>query len=483
MNTEANSIEKIKENYDVLVVGAGIVGAGVFRDLALHGVSTLIIDKKDFSSQTSRYSSKMLHGGIRYLENMDFKLVWEALHEKNLWIKLAPHLVIEKRFYLPIFKTSPRPLWMIRAGLKLYDFLSGGQNTPSSSINAKELEKVLPGINPKGLKGAGIYSDAIMDDLKLTLEVIYDGLKEPNQSAINHCSIIKVNRFCDQDSQYCEVTLQDELTSKTKVIKVKDIVFCTGPFTDQLLPSLGIEWTSKLLPSKGSHIWISHKELPIKSPMVITGNDGRVIFVIPHELKILVGTTEVPIDEELFDPKASDEEIDYLLKALNEYFPSFEPNRSKVLGSFAGIRPLVKEDGSDRGKTSREHKDYQPCENIYVLIGGKYTTFRTMAHDITSKLLDKYSIAFSPKKTMRPLRQKSLIGHQDWHKTSIQNGELKTELMQKVPLINENELVRCEQDLVNRIFPWPDLEGKDKLLQEIINQSREQLSKKWTNPS
>ena len=169
----------------VLIVGGGIVGAGVFRDLSLHGIDSIIIDKKDFSSQTSQSSSKMLHGGIRYLENFDFSLVWEALHEKNLWLKTAPHLCRDSSFYLPAFKESKRPLWMLKIGLFLYDFLSGFQNSPHEILNKEKTIKNRPLLNSKNLKGSGLYYDGLMDDIKITLEVIYDGLKSPNARAMN----------------------------------------------------------------------------------------------------------------------------------------------------------------------------------------------------------------------------------------------------------------------------------------------------------
>ena len=142
------------KHYKSVVIGGGIVGAGIFRDLAVHGVETLLIEKKDFSSQTSERSSKMLHGGIRYLENMDFALVFEALHEKNLWLKLTPHLAQEVPFYLPVFKDSKRPLWMIRIGMFLYDFLSSFQNTPFKIKSAKEVSAEIPELKTTGLSGA-----------------------------------------------------------------------------------------------------------------------------------------------------------------------------------------------------------------------------------------------------------------------------------------------------------------------------------------
>ena len=167
-----NKVKNLSDSqdfYHTVIIGGGIVGAGIFRDLSLHNSDTLLIEKGDFSSQTSSKSSKMLHGGIRYLENFDFKLVFEALHEKNLWLKLAPHLCYEQGFFLPIHKNSKRPLWMIKIGLFLYDLLSQFKNRPHKMFSKDEIIQKFPQINPEGLSGGGLYYDGVMDDFKITL--------------------------------------------------------------------------------------------------------------------------------------------------------------------------------------------------------------------------------------------------------------------------------------------------------------------------
>ena len=164
------------KHYDVVIVGGGINGCGLLRDLALNGVKALLIDKGDYSAQTSQGSSKMLHGGIRYLENFDFGLIQEALEEKNLWLKLTPHLCFEREFYLPLYRYSKYTPWMLEAGLIIYDFLSHFQNRPHQMLNAEETMKLLPSIDSKGLKGSGKYYDGIVDDAKLSLECLYDAL-------------------------------------------------------------------------------------------------------------------------------------------------------------------------------------------------------------------------------------------------------------------------------------------------------------------
>lgn len=430
------SLTTIDNHYPVLIVGGGIVGAGIFRDLSLHNIKTLIIDKCDFTSQTSQSSSKMLHGGIRYLENMDYKLIKEALEEKNLWLKLTPHLAQERRFYLPVYEDSLRPLWQIKIGLFLYDLLSLFRNTPHGQATKEECLTSFPELKGSELTGAGFYYDAVVDDARLTLECIYDGLLNQECHGLNYVSLTSVKY---QDSLY-HVTLGDELTKKSKTVTCEQLVFATGPFTDKLLGQLDyINWQPKLLPSKGSHLWLDRDAISITHPMVLTPKDGRVIFVIPNDEAILVGTTEC--DEEVsFNQVPSPNEIDYLLSNINSFFDKAQVSKEQIIGMFAGTRPLVKEPGASRGKTAREHQIYQPHSRTFVIIGGKYTTFRTMASELVSLLLRQRRQAYDPAKTLAPLRQESHITHK--------NSDQVTE--EDLNIIIEQELVRKKEDIIHR---------------------------------
>lgn len=406
-----------KTHYKTIVIGGGIVGAGIFRDLALHGIETLLIEKKDFSSQTSQRSSKMLHGGIRYLENMDFALVFEALHEKNLWLSLTPHLAHEVPFYLPVFKDAKRPLWMIRLGMFLYDFLSSFKNTPYRVLTTSKVLSKIPFLKKAGLSGAGVYYDGIMDDAKITLEVIFDALKESCADALNYTEVTTVTNEQNKNIIHCKNIKTNELFSYS----CDQVIYALGPFTDRFLKTIPLyHWKDVLLPSKGSHLWISIKDLPLEVPIVMTTKDDRVIFVIPHGDQVLVGTTEVPFEGDYSDVVPSSAEINYLLLALNDYFPSLKLNSDHILSSFAGIRPLIHEEGlGSLGKTSREHKIFQPRNNAYVIAGGKYTTFRVMGQDITRDICHKYGKSYNCDYSLHPLRQKSVIAPFEWKVPSL----------------------------------------------------------------
>lgn len=407
MNEKFLPLSKARQQVSVLIVGGGIVGAGTLRDLALHNIDCMLVDKKDFASQTSSKSSKMLHGGIRYLETHDFALVWEALHEKNLWSALTPHLCKEQAFYLPIYKNSLRPKWMIKLGLFLYDLLSSFENTPHQILNTKQVQEHLQGLKAQDLLGAGVYHDVYMDDVKLCLENIYDALCEKQAQAFNYVALEKIRAHKNGHI----ATLKDQITGEEKEVFARHIVMALGPFSDQVLAKvLPGGWRPRLLPSKGSHLWLKKEALNLKGPLLLTPQDGRVIFVMPWEKAILVGTTEVAPHENFFDVKASKAEVDYLFKALKEYFPNAQLESSDILSSFAGIRPLVKEDmEAGLGKTAREHKVIRPHPSIHVIMGGKYTTFRKMVQESVKCICHDLDKSYFSDKTIRPLRAPSAV--------------------------------------------------------------------------
>jgi glycerol-3-phosphate dehydrogenase len=424
----------VSDQYDVVIVGGGINGCGLLRDLALNGVSALLIEKGDFSSQTSQGSSKMLHGGVRYLENFDFALVQEALEEKNLWLKLAPHVCFEREFYVPLYNFSKYRPWMLGIGLFLYDFLSHFQNKPFGILNKEKTLKEIPSLRPQGLLGAGRYFDGIVDDAKLALECLYDALLEPGIDALSYHEVVNVDEHV--------VTYKNRM-GETNSVRGKIIVYTTGPFTDKLLPKLGIPWTPKLVPSKGIHLWLKPGTVEANGSVVLTTKDNRVVFVIPQRDAILVGTTETPIDQDMFNIKATEREVKYLLGILKEYFPGADVSEKNIISTFAGVRPLVREEGSHEalGKVSRFHKIFRPNAHSYVILGGKYTTFRRMNQELASEIVPRLGRIYNPNATMEPLRQRSIVP------TFGKKPEMTLELIKKI--INE-EHVTTYDDLIKR---------------------------------
>ena len=427
------------KTYDVVIVGGGINGCGLLRDLALNGVSSLLIEKGDFSSQTSQGSSKMLHGGIRYLENFDFGLVQEALEEKNLWLKLTPHLCFEREFYLPLYNYSKYRPFMLKTGLFLYDFLSHFQNRSHAMLSAKETLEKIPSLDPKGLLGAGKYYDGIVDDAKLSLECLYDALLEPCAEALSYHEVTSVHK---KEDGY-EVTYQSVVNPQQETVKAKFVVFTTGPFTDKLLPQLNIPWTPQLVPSKGIHLWLKKDSIESHGSVVLTTRDNRVVFVIPQRDSILVGTTETPVDMDMFNIKATQKDVEYLLGVLNQYFSSADLTHDSIISTFAGVRPLVREEGTNEslGKVSRFHKIFRPDDKTYVLLGGKYTTFRRMNQELAQEIVPRLGKRYQPNLTLNSLRQKSI------YPTFGKKPELTLPMIKK---IIQTEHVTTFEDLVKR---------------------------------
>ncbi len=436
--------------YDVIIVGGGINGAGVYRDLSLHGVSTLLLEKGDFASQTSQSSSKMLHGGIRYLENYDFGLVKEALHEKNLWLKIAPHLACEKAFYLPNYKESKYPLWMVRVGLQMYDFLSSFENSPYRILNQAKTLAEIPELKKTGLNGSGVYYDAIVSDAQLTLESIYDGSLEKNSKALNYFEVVA----CEQSATGWKVKAVDRLNQRAEhFFECKELVFTAGPFTDKLLNNLAtIPWKNQLLPTKGIHIWVDKEYFPLKHPVVLQTTDNRIIFVIPDQESVLVGTTESVTEEEFFNIQATNAEIEYLLSNLNEFFPESKIETKHILSHYAGIRPLVKDESRGPHATSRKHKVFKVFDNVHIILGGKLTTFRAMCRDISEPIIKKQKLKYNPHLSMNPFRQKSVF---PLFEKVIPTAET---ILQSA----KTEQIRTLKDLINRRMYIPNINHWEK---------------------
>ena len=442
--------EKLEgEHFQIAIIGGGIVGSGLFRDQALHGLKSVIIEQSDFNSQTSAGSSKMLHGGIRYLENFDFALVFEALKEKNLWLKNAPHATKEIPFFLPVYKHSKWPLFFVRIGLFLYDLLSLFRNSPHKSFNREETATRLWGIKTQGLKGSGMYYDGIVDDHKLGLDCIYDALNNKTCTALNYTKLI---RYRKKDGIF-HLELMDTLTNSKTHITADHIQFATGPFTDIAMKELGIPWSPIILPSKGTHLWLKKDALKIDQAMVLQTKDSRVIFVIPQRGAILVGTTEIPLAEHepILDIKPSPQEIEYLLEVLNEYFPKENLGHEAILSSFCAVRPLVKT-GESSEKVSRNHKIYKIENNVYVIAGGKYTTFRKMAEDLNKKSFKDLGLKYNKELSKSKFKTTSII------KNAIED-DIDSESLEK---ILHKEMVRTREDLIKRRLSLTSYDNLDE---------------------
>ena len=394
--TRAKNLERLEsETYDFLIVGGGITGAGVAWDAASRGYKVALIEKDDFAQGTSSKSSKLVHGGLRYLENYEFHLVHEALTERTYLLEFAPHLVRPLPFYMPVYRDSPHSSYLLSAGMWFYDILSLFR-APAlhQRISAGASIRLIQGIKKEGLVCTFKYFDASMWDDALVLDVL---VKAHEMGAVI-CSRAKaVESIHDKSGNIREMWIQDEFTKKRKKVKFKRLIVCAGVWTDEVGRMLDKnKWVDWLAPSRGVHLVFDWKRIPVPGAVTMQIGDGRIAFVIPrHDYGpgvTIVGTTDGPITlspDHIEDESAAiAEDRQYLLELLNQYFPDLKLKNEDILNHYIGIRPLVNpnrnksEGAKNLQKVSREHTiDHGPGDSVMVA-GGKYTTFRKMAEEI-----------------------------------------------------------------------------------------------------
>lgn len=366
--------------FDVAIIGGGINGCGIARDAAGRGLSVLLVEQGDLASGTSSYSSKLIHGGIRYLENYDFRLVRESLRERERLLKNAPHLVRPMRFVIP-HVASMRPAWMVKIGIRLYDFLSGGSVLPRSRV--LDLAADPAGVPLRMSAGVGFeYSDCVTDDARLVIANAIDA-RERGADIRPRTRLVSARRI----GKRWEVVIEEDAARKTLFARV--LVNAAGPWAERVIGTL-IEGVApvKLRLVKGSHI-VYPRLYSHDRAYVLQSDDRRIVFVIPFgEKYTLIGTTDVEISGDPGKAAASAEEIEYLCRLASQFFKAAtEPSR--VVWTFAGVRPLIDSGGS----ASRATREYQIVadgggENALLLslIGGKLTAFRAMSEDVVNRL-------------------------------------------------------------------------------------------------
>lgn len=369
------------EVFDVLVLGGGITGAGIALDAALRGFRVALIDKGDFASATSSLSSKLIHGGLRYLEHGDVRLVYEALHERGRLLHNAPHLVRPLSFLIPFYDGSRVPPWKWRLGLTVYDLLAGQSNVHRSlPLSAAQLLRRCPELVQQRLRGGASYADAQMDDARLCLAVI--------RTAVLHGAVVanyvEAIRFDRREGNLAAVQARDVLGRREIQIRARQIVNATGPWVDDVLGRAGDASGSHLRPTKGVHLVLPDRRLH-QALLLLHPADGRVFFVIPWLGKTLVGTTDTLTEEGPDGLSVTEAEIGYLLEGFNACLqPPAEP--TEVLNAFAGLRPLIRARPGEPSKLSREFQLFRSPSGLLSIAGGKYTTYRHMAQVVVDEV-------------------------------------------------------------------------------------------------
>ncbi len=382
--------ELAQRNYDLLVVGGGINGAGVAREAALRGLSVLLVDKADWGFGASSRSTKLVHGGLRYLERLETDLVGESLRERGQLLKtMAPHLVRPLPFLLPVYSGDARPGWKIRLGLWIYDFLAWRGNGLIKRHRWMDKTAALglaPSLRQKGLQGAAVYWDAQMNDARLVLENVLDA-ERAGAKALNYCRLKSAHQLGDGDVR---VRLRDEDAEIEVEVKARLMILAAGAWTDQALTLLGRNGPKpSLRPTKGVHL-VTRRLVEGYAMLSSARSDGRVFFVIPIRLDgkdaSLIGTTDTDFSGDKEHLRAEEDEVEYLLREAKALLPDADLKRQDIWSTYAGLRPLSAPgaDDSHPGTVSREARLIE-SPGLLAVCGGKYTTYRALCQSLVER--------------------------------------------------------------------------------------------------
>ena len=371
------------KNWDVVVIGGGASGLGAALDSVTRGYKTLLVEQSDFAKGTSSRSTKLVHGGVRYLAQGDISLVLEALQERGLLGKNAPHLVRNQSFVIPNYAWWTGPFYTV--GMKVYDMMAGKLGLgPSEHITKEETLKAIPNISEKELNGGVIYYDGQFDDARLAINLAQTFV-ENSGTAINYMKAVSLIK--NEDKTISGVSLKDAESGKEYQINTKVVVNATGVFADNILQMDEPSLPKMIKPSQGIHVVLDKSFLQGDSAIMIPKtSDGRVLFAVPWHNKVVVGTTDISVEKPSLEPRALDEEIEFILNTAAQYLKK-APKRSDVLSIFAGLRPLAAPQGEDQStkEISRSHKITVSLSGLVTILGGKWTTYRKMAQDTIDK--------------------------------------------------------------------------------------------------
>jgi glycerol-3-phosphate dehydrogenase len=376
-----STIENFNDSWDVIVIGGGATGLGVAVEASSRGYKTLLLEQHDFSKGTSSKSTKLVHGGVRYLQQGNVSLVMEALHERGLLKNNAPHLVFNQPFVVPVYDWWGGPFYGI--GLKIYDLLAGKLGLgPSKMLSKEETISLIPNVEPEGLRGGVIYYDGQFDDSRLAINLA-QSVFDNGGTAINYMGVLRLTKL---NNFITGVDAIDKESGKEYSFKSKVVVNATGAFTDDILLMDDPEAKKLIAVSQGVHIVLDKEFLPGDAAiMVPQTDDGRVLFAVPWHNKVVVGTTDTEVSEATLEPRALEEEIEFILSHAKRYMKK-DPARSDVKSVFAGLRPLIRQsENKSTASISRDHYLTVSNSGLVTITGGKWTTYRKMGEDTVDK--------------------------------------------------------------------------------------------------
>jgi glycerol-3-phosphate dehydrogenase len=369
------------EQFDLLIIGGGITGAGIALDAVSRGLKVALIEKNDFASGTSSRSTKLIHGGLRYLKQLDIKLVTQVGKERAVVYRNAPHLTSPVWMLLPIIKKGTYGKLMTSIGLKLYDFLAKVKKSERRKMlsKSKTLRKE-PLLRDDILLGSGFYVEYVTDDARLTMEVLKEAVNR-GAIAVNY---VAAERFLYDNGTIVGVEAKDEMNDVTRNIYAKKVVNASGPWVDDLREKDRSKTGKHLLITKGIHIVVPQEKFPLKQAVYFDNEDGRMIFAIPKKGKTYIGTTDTTYEGDLARPIATNQECHYLLKAITYMFPTIRLSQDDIESSWAGLRPLIHEHGKSPSEISRKDEIFLSPSGLISIAGGKLTGYRKMAEKVVN---------------------------------------------------------------------------------------------------
>lgn len=427
--------------WDICIIGGGATGLGTALDAASRGFKTILFEQHDFAKGTSSRSTKLVHGGVRYLQQGNIKLVMEALRERGLLLKNAPHLVHNQKFVVPNYKWWEKTFYGI--GLKIYDKMAGKLGLgPSQLLSKEETLQLAPTLDPEDLKGGVLYHDGQFDDARLAISIAQTAAQH-GATVLNYfpvSGLLKIN------NRVCGVWVKDSCTGKDWEVKSKVVINATGVFTDSIMKMDDAKHENIINPSQGIHLVVDKEFLPGDTAIMIPRtDDGRVLFAVPWHNKIVLGTTDTPVTNISAEPVPQQDEIDFILKHIGRYLTK-DPQLSDVKSMFAGLRPLVKSNSKKTAALSRDHLISMADSGLITITGGKWTTYRKMAEDVVDIAMKNYDLPDNACIT----KELKLNGHNQPVTspdiTSLTNDELRNFVKKSV----QEEMCMTVEDFLSR---------------------------------
>jgi len=406
VHTRAAYLDRLpKETFDLVVVGGGITGAAIARDAVLRGLSVALLEKGDFAVGTSGRSSKMVHGGLRYLKGRHVRLVRESLHERGVLLRLAPHLVQPVPFLMPVYEGAPDGRLKLRLGLTAYDMLAGSLRlSRHKALSQKQILGDEPLLRREGLTGGFRFYDCLVNDARLTLATVRTAAKK-GAVAVNYVEAVALER---EGERVAGLRFRDRITGREGAVRARVVVNATGPWSDQLRAMGGL--SPILRPTKGVHLVFHRSRLGLTTTTVIVHGD-RTVFAIPCGDCTYVGTTDTDYTGDPGDVVADADDVKYLVDAVNDQFDGVQVSPADVISSWAGVRPLVADEGSPTpSDVSRDFIVEVGPEGMYSITGGKLTTCRSMAEALVNRVVKQEGRRFGWQAKPCSTRKQPLIG-------------------------------------------------------------------------